>query len=211
MPFVPVANTALVETRMTLDSQQVENTLWVEFPAAPSAADLLTLANDIDSWWEGSYAPLVSDGVQLREVVVTDMTTASSGQVSVAPAVAAFGGQSSPDLPSNASLTVSFRTALRGRSFRGRNYLVGLTEDTNTGNIVNSPFIALVIAAYEELLSGGGALSAGEWVVASRFSGVDVNGNPIPRAAGVTTPIISVVVVDNVIDSQRRRLPGRGN
>jgi len=211
MPFVPVANTCLVETRMTLDSQQVENTLWVEFPTAPSSADMLTLANDIDSWWEAEYAPLVSDGVQLREVVVTDMTTASSGQVSVAPATPAFGTQTSPDLPSNASLTVSFRTALRGRSFRGRNYLVGLTEDTNTGNIVNGAFIALVIDAYELLLSGGGALTAGEWVVASRFSGVDANGDPIPRAAGVTTPIISVVVVDNVIDSQRRRLPGRGN
>lgn len=211
MPFVPVANTALVETRMTWASQQVENTLWIEFPAAISPSDLLTLANDIDSWWETFYGPLVSDGVQLHEVVATDMTSASSGQVSVTPAIAAIGGQSSPDLPSNASLTISFRTALRGRSFRGRNYLVGLTEDTNTGNIINDAFLALVVAAYEELLPGGSALSAGEWVVASRFSGVDTNGVPIPRVAGVTTPITTVVIVDNVIDSQRRRLPGRGN
>jgi len=46
--------------------------------------------------------------------------------------------------------------------------------------------------------------------VASRFSGVDGDGKPIPRTAGVVTPISNVIVVDRVLDSQRRRLPGRG-
>jgi hypothetical protein len=48
-------------------------------------------------------------------------------------------------------------------------------------------------------------------VIASRFSGVDPDtGKPIPRTAGVTTNVITVVAADLVIDSQRRRLPGRG-
>jgi hypothetical protein len=46
--------------------------------------------------------------------------------------------------------------------------------------------------------------------VASRFSGVDSNGKPIPRSEGIGTPITSVTVVDPIIDNQRRRLPGRG-
>lgn len=211
MPFVPVPNTCLVEFRMTLDAQQVENTLWFEFAGAPTPAGMLAMAAELQSWWETEYADLTSTATQLREVVVTDMTTISGPQVSSVPAVAAFGTQSSPPLPSNASLTVSFRTALRGRSFRGRNYLVGLVEDANTGNNITPGFVVSVIDAYSLLLPAGGAVTSAEWVVASRFSGVDGDGVPIPRATGVTTPITSVVVVDNIIDSQRRRLPGRGH
>jgi len=47
-------------------------------------------------------------------------------------------------------------------------------------------------------------------VVVSRFSGVDADGHPIPRTTGVSTLVASVAIVDPVIDSQRRRLPGRG-
>jgi cation transporter-like permease len=49
------------------------------------------------------------------------------------------------------------------------------------------------------------------WVIASRFSGVDPDtGDPIPRVAGVTTPVTNVVCTDATLDAQRRRLPGRG-
>jgi hypothetical protein len=211
MPFVPVPNTALVELRMTFDSQQVENTLWFEFGSDPDAAVLTTLASELESWWVGQYAPLISEQVVLREVVATNMSSASSVQVAQVAAGLETGTQTSPPLPSNASLTVSFRTGLRGRSFRGRNYIVGLTEDTNTGNQINAVYLSSVRDAYANLLPGIGAPTGATWVVASRFSGVTGAGVPIPRATGVTTPITTVVIVDDIIDSQRRRLPGRGN
>jgi len=51
----------------------------------------------------------------------------------------------------------------------------------------------------------------GYYSTAQGFGGVDPDtGKPIPRAEGVTTPVQSVVITDTIVDSQRRRLPGRG-
>lgn len=114
-------------------------------------------------------------------------------------------------MPGNVTMSVSFRTALRGRSFRGRNYVAGLTEDQVAGNIFISTLSASWKAAYEAIAAAI-ASTGWTWVVVSRFSGVDaVTKEPIPRAAGVTTPVLSVIVVDDFVDSQRRRLAGRGN
>lgn len=210
MPFVPVANTVLVEFRMTSDLQQVENTLYFEYAADPTSPEMLSLGSALLDWWVGFYAPLIWSGVELREIVITNLTSASSDQVSFPVPAGTTGDLSLAPLPSNVTLTVSFRTASRGRSFRGRNYVVGMIKDQTTGaNAVDAPTVASWISAYEELPT----VAAGEsvvWVVVSRFSGVDGDGDPIPRVAGVTTPINSVVIVDNVVDSQRRRLPGRG-
>lgn len=210
MPFVPVENTVLVEMRMVLDAQQVENTLWFNFETPPSTTSLATLGAEMLDWWITFYRPLTSTETTLAEIVCTDMSSATGPQVTTTAPVITAGTLSAPVLPSNATLTVSFRTNARGRSFRGRNYIVGLTEEVNTGNTVNTGYVTNVINAYEALLSGGGVLSDGVWSVVSRYSGVDADGDPIPRLAGVTTGIVAVVVVDRTIDSQRRRLPGRG-
>jgi len=211
MPFVPVANTVLAELRMTIDLQQVENTLYFEFGGPPSVSDMNDLGDALISWWNSFYAPLSWTGLQLREVVVTDLTTATSAQVTRVPATPALGTVGDNAVSTNTSLVVSFRTANRGRSFRGRNYIVGITEGQKLGaNQINPPVIEAWIEAYEAMIGVPTVVSA-IWVVVSRFSGIDGNGDPIPRAAGVTTPIEAVTIVDPVVDSQRRRLPGRGN
>jgi hypothetical protein len=210
MPFVPVANSVLTEIRYTQNAQQVENTLWFEFPTAPAAADLVTLDNAVMSWWSANVQPLQSSAVQLREIHSTAQDGTSGVQDTFAPPVAAFGGASPNVEPGNVTMAISFRTGLRGRSFRGRNYAVGLTEDQVAGNDFVAGLTSLWQAAYAALIPAAAA-AGWTWIIASRFSGVDVNGDPIPRAAGVTTPVTAVVVVDSNVDSQRRRLTGRGN
>ena len=196
---------------MTANGQQVENTLWFEFPTPPAQSDLVDLVGDVFGWWTTNIAPLTSQAVQLREISAISMDTASSPQFAFAPATATFGTNTPNIVPGNVTLSVSFRTAQRGRSFRGRNYVVGLTEDQIAGNDVVAGVTTTWQAAYFELIAV--AVGAGwVWIVASRFSGVDpVTGDPIPRASGVTSPITSVIVVDSFVDSQRRRLSGRGN
>lgn len=211
MPFVPVANTVLAEFRQTCDTQQVENTLYFEFLSAPSLGELNSLGSALVDWWRSEIAPHVWVGVELREVVLSDLSSASSLQATIVPTPDALGELNLAPLPNNVSLTVSFRTGLRGRSFRGRNYVIGLVKDqTVTANTFASSLLTTFQAAYTALLAVASAESV-SWVVVSRFSGVDGAGHPIPRAAGVTTPVTSVVIVDDVVDSQRRRLPGRGN
>lgn len=210
MAFVPVPNTVLVELRMTQDSQEVENTLYFDSGAPNTVVAMTGLAGDIASWWENELAVLTHTGVQLREVVVTDLGSATGPQVTFAPPIAAFGGVGGDALPMNVSFSVGFNTAQRGRSFRGRNFFIGLAESQVTGNQVNGGVIAAIVDAYE-LLLGSPFTDFGAWSVASRFSGVDpTTGKPIPRVTGIATPIISVSASDSIVDSQRRRLPGRG-
>lgn len=211
MPFVPAPNTALVELRGLMDGQQVENTLYFRLGATISPSQLIDLCNNIEGWWLANYAPLTSNAHSLVEIVATDLTTATSASVSVSPVGGDPGEQSSGFLPMNASLAVSFRTAARGRSFRGRNYFIGLTESQVDGNQVQLGTVGAIQDAYELLLPSGGLFDEDWiWVVVSRFSGVDGDGVPVPRTTALTTPIISVVIVDRTIDSARRRLPGRG-
>jgi len=211
MPFVPVVNEALVETRMTYDNQDVENTLWFGFTDAIDTTALTALANMVKGWWSSGYAGLVCDQVVLREVVATDQTTASSGQVSVSGAGDA-GDIASVGMPGNVTLSVSFRTAFRGRSFRGRNYIVGIptSQVTDISQIIPG-YETSVIAIYTQLIADATAIGW-TWDVVSRFSGVGgTPPRPIPRAAGVPTPITNVILVDRTLDGMRRRLPGRGN
>lgn len=210
MAFVPVPNTALVEIRMTQDVQEVENTLYFEFDAPPDSTVLGALGEAILNWWTTNLAALLWSGLNVREIVCTDLTTATGPQVATVPETATHGTGGGQGLPNNASLSISFRTGFRGRSFRGRNYIIGLLESqTNSPNEVEQATVDAFVAAYTALLPVAEALSA-TWVVASRFSGVDGDHKPIPRTTGLTTPILSVVAADNIIDSQRRRLPGRG-
>lgn len=211
MPFVPVPNTVMVEIRYLLDLQHIENTLYFESATAPDPTSIAALLDAVFDWWDANLQPLIPVAVELSELVGTDLTSATGPQVSISPAGPPLGAVNDPSLPNNVSLAISFRTALRGRSFRGRNYHPALWETGVIKNTVQDTIVAAIQAAYSALITDAGVAAAGfTWVVVSRFSGVDGDGKPIPRVTGVTTPVISALVVDPTIDSMRRRLPGRG-
>lgn len=210
MPFVPVENVAEAEMRMLLDNQKIENTLWFQHDGEILAADLDELTDALQHWWDVSYAGLTTGLNFLREVFAADQTS-STGLVSTHDGEGANGDGSTTYLPNNVSIVASFRTAQRGRSFRGRNYIAGIpTDKTSDANHIQSSYASEIITAYNDLLGPDALVTGWTWGVASRFSGVDGDGKPIPREAGIFTPITATVVVDLVIDSQRRRLPGRG-
>ena len=211
MPFVPVPNSALVEVRFLNFLQHVENTLWFNRADAPDVANLTALATAVKAWWLAQMKPLQPTSVLMNEVVATDMSSATGPQVSIPAVTGDQGVVSSPSLPNNCSLAVSFRTASRGRSFRGRNYIPALWEQGVDDNTVQPTIVAAIQLAYEQLIIDTGIAAAGwTWGIASRFHGVDAQHKPIPRATGIFTPIVSVVIVDPTVDSARRRLPGRG-
>lgn len=205
MAFIPAVNCAQVEIRATYFGQQVENTLYFENEASFTTADMIALGEAVSDWWVDEVLTAgLSNQVALREVYVTNLTTVSSPTTTVLLNTGAVGSNSSPGLPGNVSIVISFRTEQRGRSSRGRNYLFGLTESLVAGNQVDVGSLETFRTGYVSLI--GAILPAGwTWVVLSRYT------NNAPRVTGLMIPITAVVVVDNNVDSQRRRLTGRGN
>lgn len=203
MPFVPVLNVVQVNLRGTYFGEQVENTLYFETAPAVTPSFVANVALSAENWWVGDVVPLLSSSYVWREAYAVDLTTATGPTATSALSAGTAGGAVQPGMPGNVALCISFRTDQRGRSFRGRNYLCGLTEDNVVGNQITPGSIPPFVNAYLPLLEAGEMLP-GVWVVVSRFSG------GLRRTVGVSTPVTSVLVVDNNVDSMRRRLAGRG-
>jgi len=203
MAFIPALNTAQVHVRTTLLSQQVENILYFENSDTIGAGDLITLCEYVGDWWNDHLKGNLSNQLTMREIYAVDMTssTAPTGVDLTHNGVA--GSQTSPAMPGNVTIAISFRTAGRGRSSRGRNYLPGMVEAGVSGNSIDNTYGALFVAAYEELISD--PLTGWTWVVASFYA------NHSPRVTALLQPILSCGLSDNVMDSMRRRLPGRGS
>lgn len=211
MPFVPVPNATEAEIRMTLDNQKIENTLYFYASGGSTVATLTALGDRLESWWTLQVAPLLPIDVALREIVMTDLTSTTGLQVTRALEDPVFGTLGQPALPNNVSLAISFRSAIRGRGYRGRNYIPCLTENAVVNNTVSASVVDDWADAYRDILvTVAGPSTPYVWVVVSRYLGVDADGKPIPRVVGNAEPITAVVVTDATVDSMRRRLPGRG-
>lgn len=205
LAFIPVPNTALVQLVFDVGVNSVENTLYFNTTAVGGWTEsaLEDLANVVSTWWELEMAPFAASTVNLREVNATDLSVINSWFASTSPT--ATGEKLTAIMPGNVTLAVSFRTGKIGRAYRGRNYVVGLTEDVITIDTVNSATVSGLALAYADLPDMVFSVNENaSWVVVSRFIG------NAPRLQGVTTPVTSIVIVDDTVDSQRRRLTGRG-
>jgi len=203
MAFIPVPNVAEAVMVYSLDSQRVVNTLYFEFATPPDVSDLNLLAAELETWQQGYQRGLVPNAVILNEVQCTDLTTESGPGIVYTTGLPAPGVGGTVALPNNVTLAVTFLTELRGRSYRGRNYYIQLAESEVTANTVTALKITEITDMYEALMDPG-TISVPTWVVVSRYT------DGAPRTTGVATPITGVRV-NPTIDSQRRRLPGRGS
>lgn len=109
-------------------------------------------------------------------------------------------------VPPQASVVFTLRTALRGRSFRGRFYLPGLVEgDQAAGNLTAGAITNMGTIGTQLLAVFGPSGTNGDWrlAVISRFT----NGaaRPLPIATQVTS-----IAVNTVLYTQRRRVAGVG-
>jgi len=203
MAFVPVPNTVMVELVWNQQGEITENTLYFEGVAPPTATEMEDIAEQVVAWFAATYDDVVSTATSLTMVRVTDLTTQSSPGIEYVTGLPDAGANADAPLPNNVTATVKFLTALRGRSFRGRNYIVGMTESQVNGNLIDAANANAWTSRYANLATNIAALGF-DHVVVSRISG------GVERTTGLTTPVTGYTM-DLVIDSQRRRLPGRGN
>lgn len=207
MPFVPFEDCVQVTIQGRVDGQLTVNDLAFRSSTGPrTLADVNALVAAIGVWYDSSIATRLNEA--WSGLVLTGKGLTNPNGLEVTQDFSATVGQISGEAaPNNCSMCVSFRTGLSGRSFRGRNYVPVLTNSEVTGNMIDATWAAAIVAAYNDLTfpANIGILPGGwEWVVLSRFAG------GVERSVGVFTEITNVLVTDLVVDSQRRRLPGRG-
>lgn len=205
MPFVPAPNIMMVEFLYTLNAQQCENRIMVDNLAAVTPSDLEDIAILAWNWWELTYAPEISSHCLLRGVQATDLTTDTGGQFLYAPDTTTTGGITGVAMPNEVSLCISLRSASRGRSARGRWFLAGLPRDgMGDDNQVSPGYASSLVTAMQGLINQISTAGKAVVIVSYRHDNVVRPGGP------VFFPVVSASIVDQVVDSQRRRKPGVG-
>jgi hypothetical protein len=203
MDYIPVADTVQVDLFMIWDGQSIENVFHFKPDVAVDPFIMFDLGAHLVTWWNANRKTDMPTNLQLSAIKLTDLSTQTGTVVNYGTGLPLVGTNVSPSLPNNCALVVTKRTAKRGRSFRGRIYAPGLVEAGVTGNTVSAGFVTAALNAYG--LIRNFAVGATNWdmVVVSRKQGGQwlVNGE---------TNEVTTFTSDGVVDSQRRRLPGRG-
>lgn len=205
MPFVDTPNCVTVELRQLWRDQHVENVLAFS-PAGETVIDITTmtdLAAAVATWWTDQLANVICSDVSLVEVLVTDQTAEDAPVVTYTTDLPAPGLVAEESVPNSISLCASLRSIGRGRSSRGRFYACGLRASQLTDNAFDSSYAGVYITEMEKLLDDE---IIPDWELGIR----SMRHNNAPRAHGVVNTVTNILCVDFVIDSQRRRLPGRG-
>lgn len=202
MPFVPIPNTVQVETVFTWDGQYCENVYHCQRDLGYDVSDMNNLLDVFRTWWDTHLKPIVPAVVSLSNLIATDQASQTGPRTEDQTGLPIAGTNNAAALPNNVTVAVRWTTEQRGRSYRGRTYHIGLTENHVTANALISTVQTSLITAYNQLIVD---VTTAGWVlvVASRFS------NNAPRVTGLATPI-TAATLDPTVDSQRRRLPGRG-
>lgn len=196
MPSPTFLRTVQVETRFSLFGQQVENVYHVQLPAAPSLSDLEQVADVFHTWAAGDLMGSLSSDLLLREIFVKDVSVADGEEFTLAITPPAAGGASGGSMPGNVAFCFSLRTSASGRRHRGRKYLPGIPRNGVSGDQLSNDFLTDLLTSMNNLITLLGEINA-LLVVAS-------------RVADAVSAVIAITAVDNNLDSQRRRLTGRG-
>lgn len=206
MAFIPIEDVAEVVMSYRFPGGNVAKNVFNVREAGLGgwdAASLTSLTDTFIDWETNTAKTLRSNQVVCFSVAARDLST-QAGAV-IERGVNIVGAANNFMLPAQVTLAVKSVTGFAGRSFRGRHYWIGLWETSVSGDFVDTTVANNIVAALNTLrtlLPNGTPTS--RLVVASRYA----NGQP--RAAGVANDILTYQLVDNRVDTQRRRLIGEG-
>ena len=203
MPFVPIPNVCKFDFVQTWQGQQIMNSLYIQSATAWTVNTVQDQIIALDTWAKAHLLIDASNTLSLNKIIATDLTSQTGISIENAVAGGNSGAEAQTSVPNNVALCVKFVTGTRGRSYRGRWYLAGILASRVVDNRVTLSF-AQSVADHFNALKSGAILEGNTWVVASRIT------NGAPRTTGIATPVTGVSC-EILIDSQRRRLPGRGS
>ncbi len=201
--YIPVPNSIKVSLDMSYGGQQVAMTQGWTKASAIEGSDLIALVEALEGW-AGDYLFMhLSSAITLISINATDISSESGASYTKQLLTPLAGSVTGNATPNNCAAVVTARTALRGRSYRGRNYIPGIPYSYLLS------MVQLTTAAMAYYLADFYALfvvetGVGMWrAVHSRYH------DKAPRITGVSERIWTYSI-DAYLDSQRRRLAGRG-
>jgi len=182
--------------------QQIENVFHFEGDVPFIASALATLGDEMKTAWESTMRAHIQTGCNLNYILLTALDTDAGDQVNVP--VDEAGTLSGTGLPGNVTVSIKFGSGVSGRSNRGRMYWPGISTSQVSGNqlldSVASAFVSDVSDFFDAITTATGYIH----VITSYCH------NKVWRTAAVNNEVISYLLVDKNLDSQRRRLAGRG-
>jgi hypothetical protein len=199
----PVPNTVQVDVLFLLFGQRVENVYHVRWDGGVDAAALADTRDAFATWVAEEWMPPLSLNCQFIGLEVKNLSIEDGTMLAYTPPTTVTGSVDYMAEPGNVSFSISLRTGQSGRSYRGRKFVAGMPGNARTGNQVNSGFATAMVAALEELRNLLISINA-VLVVVSRIQ------DTIELLVPITSEVLSVTIADYDIDSQRRRLTGRG-
>lgn len=178
------------------DTRTFVNTFHVTKVGTWLITDMSNLAQLFLDWWNNNYKALAWTGVTLTQIQVRLYDPSNPLAYDLTPVTPVPGTVGSAPDPASATLSVSWRTGLAGRKYRGRFYTVGMVEAQSQDNdTVTSGYVTQAGTAAATLISNLAAVSRALVV--------------FHRLTNTHTTILSTIV-ENLVDAQRRRLAGRG-
>lgn len=142
MPFVAAPNIVMMEFRMILAGQKIENRVMIDNLGSPTLAELQGYAELGWNWWENTYAAGICNTCLLASVVTTDMSVQNGQQYTYAPDTTTTGEITTIAMPNETAFCVTLSSGLRGRSARGRWFVGGIPDsyraDANNLNATNA-------------------------------------------------------------------------
>ena len=197
--FVPAPNVAQVACFYRSFGEACENVYHVLGSSAWTVSSLNSLCNAFVTWEDTNASHQRHSAVALQSIEATDLTTQNGLQTFFSTGLP-IDGLNAGGLPNNVTVAIKHNTGLRGRSFRGRTFWIGLYASVVSGDAISDAMINALIANMNALNSLISGVNGGQHVVLSR------KHNGADRAVAVATPV-TAYTVNAVCDSQRRRLP----
>jgi len=203
MPFVPTTGGVRISMDYEVEGQQCANVFHVRADTPSDVSTLEGITTVFYNWWNTNVKPKQHSACVLERIVATNLDDISGPQFIRTAGLPASGTNGSAALSNNVTIATTLTTSRIGRSFRGRSYWCGLTpDDLLDVNHITLAAAAALSAAFDLLIE---ALATNGTPLAI----LSLVANGAPRSEGVLTNV-TAVHTDNTIDSQRRRLPGRG-
>jgi len=209
LAFQPCPETAELRLVASFNGVTAESVMHCRISATPDSTEMTDVLNVYHDWVTGVYASSSSQDLLLETAIVTDLNV--EGGLQATSDLSGLNGLVGSAVKTNQDcFCVKLLTGHAGRSFRGRQYVIAVPfTDYLDQNHLTSTAVSKWVDCYNALREDLNTASHPLGVL-SRYSKDVVPTPPHKRTNGLLTDVTSIAATDNIIDSQNRRLPGRG-